>query len=218
APKVGPVGAASLPSLWLFIVMALSAWGIVQAWRATFDYRLPDFVTNMLYAGIAVDLVTVLAGLYVAGLFWRGSPLFATAFSLWAGFDILTRLGLQVATLFSDVYVVTPVSWIIAAVAIAIDVACIAIVRRTPPSAAPASRPPAGVYLINGFLGAVVGGVLGAVLGFIGGAVIVDWMEVSCFEGGCGYATVAIALLVMLVSTGLGLAIAIRRTRRGAAG
>ena len=47
--------------------------------------------------------------------------------------------------------------------------------------------------------GVGVGGVLGALIGYLIGELAVDLFDISCFEGGCGYAVVLYALLGLLI-------------------
>jgi hypothetical protein len=209
---------AALPVIWLGVILVLSARGIVRSFQPSFSYGLPGEIANFIYAGMALAVVQILFGVYVLGLAWRKSSRFAFWFTLWAVFVICCDIGLQVATLFIGAFTQTLEPWLMTGLFTAIGIAAIVVARRAeaaPPSIAVVSMPaPAGVVLLHGFLGFIVGGALGLVVGFGAGALIVDLLDVSCFEGGCGYAAVAIALLVMIVGAIAGLVFAIWRTRR----
>jgi hypothetical protein len=47
--------------------------------------------------------------------------------------------------------------------------------------------------------GVGVGGVLGALIGYLIGELAVELFDISCFEGGCGYAVVLYALLGIVI-------------------
>ena len=55
--------------------------------------------------------------------------------------------------------------------------------------------------------GLVVGGILGAFIGYQMGELAVYLFDISCFEGGCGYAVVLFALLGILMGAGSGAAL-----------
>lgn len=213
---------AAVPVIWVGVIVFMSARGLVQSLQAVFDPILPSAVANLIYLAMASSVVRILGGAYVLGLAWRKSTRFAFWFTVWAIFVILSSLAFQVATLFIDAFVATLSPWLMTGLVAAISTAGIVIAHRAgmPPRSAPAraiadaAQVPVGVVIINAVLGFILGGGLGLLLGFGAGSVIVDWLEVSCFEGGCGYAAVAIALLFMIVGAVAGLVFAIWRTRR----
>jgi len=213
---------AAVPVIWVGVIVFMSARGLVQSLQAVFDPILPSAVANLIYLAMASSVARILGGVYVLGLAWRKSPRFAFWFTVWAIFVILSSLAFQVATLFIDAFVPTLSPWLMTGLVAAISIAGIVIARRAgmPPrpaaglTSANAAPVPVGVVIINGVLGFILGGGVGLVLGFGAGAVIVDWLEVSCFEGGCGYAAIAIALLFMIAGGIAGLVFAIWRTRR----
>ena len=76
------------------------------------------------------------------------------------------------------------------------------------------TEPPGLVVAVNAILGAILGGIGGLVIGFAVGAMLVEILDVSCFEGGCGYFAAAIGLLGMLLGAVAGAVVAVWRTRR----
>jgi hypothetical protein len=211
---------AAAPVIWLCASLLLSLRGLWQGWPTLFAYDLPDVVADYIDASMAAAIVQILLGLYVLGLAWRKSPRFAFWFTLWAVLAIVADLGFLLATLFIEPFAQTWTPWLIAFVSVAISVWTIWLVRRPKPATAatqaPASAGPApvGVVILNAVLGFVLGGAAGLGIGLLAGSVIVDWLDVSCFEGGCGYAAVAIGLLGMILGAIAGLVFAIWRTRR----
>lgn len=212
--------AAAAPVIWLCASLLLSLRGLWQGWQVMFESGLPDGVSEYIQAGMVAAAVQILLGLYVLGLAWRRSPRFAFWFTFWAVVTIVPVVGLQVATLFVDAFVQTFTPWLITAVSVAISVWTIWLVRRSKPATAATQAPvpvgpaPVGVVILNAFLGFVLGGAAGLGIGLFAGSVIVDWLDVSCFEGGCGYAAAAIGLLGMILGAIGGLVFAIWRTRR----
>jgi hypothetical protein len=181
---------------------------------------MPGDITTYMYVGTATPALHILGGLFVLGLAWRKSPRFAFWFTVWAVFVIVCDVSMQAATLFIPAFVQSLQQWLITGLFTAAGIAAIVVVRRQPapdlaPAAAAASaRAPVGVVSINAVLGFIVGGGLGLALGLLIGSVAVDLLGISCFEGGCGYAAVAIGLLVMIAGAIAGLVFAIVRTRR----
>lgn len=209
------------PAIWTAIVAALAARGLVDQWQGMFLDGLPDFVGIMLQVGLVVSAITLLGGLYVIGLAWRRSPRFVFWFTVWQGFVIVETIGFQLATLTQSYFVQTVEPWLYALGQVVIGASMIVVARRqavgtqTPTAPkGPTGPAPVGVYLINALLGLIGGGVLGGAVGLLFGAWIVDVMEVSCFEGGCGYAAVAIAFLFLLAGAVAGVVVAVRRTSR----
>lgn len=209
---------AALPVIWIGVIVVLSARGLIGSFQASLSYGLPGEIANFIYVGMGLAVVQILFGIYVLGLAWRKSPRFAVWFSAWAVFVICSDVGMQVATLFITAFTQTFEPWLMAGLFTAIGIAAIVVARgaeATPPAIAAVPTPvPTGVVFLNGLLGFIVGGALGLVVGLGAGALIVDLLDVSCFEGGCGYAAAAIALLVMIGGAIAGLVFAIWRTRR----
>ena len=144
---------------------------------------------------------------------------FPRAFTLWQVFNIAVSL-LSLAILFaSDVFVVTGWSLAPPLAEIAAGSALILLVSRS--KEAPlvfydegTTEPPGLVVAVNAILGAILGGIGGLVIGFAVGAMLVEILDVSCFEGGCGYFAAAIGLLGMLLGAVAGAVVAVWRTRR----
>ncbi|MFH1797324.1 MAG: hypothetical protein ABIK36_00880 [Pseudomonadota bacterium] len=211
--------AAAAPVIWLCANLLLSLRGLWQGWPTVFAYDLPDSVAYYVYASMAAGIVQILFGLYVLGPAWRKSPRFAFWFTNWAILAIVVDIGFPVATLFIGDFVLTWMPWLIAAVSVAISVWTIWLVRRPQPATAatkaaePAGPAPLGVVILNAVLGFVLGGAAGLGIGLLAGSAIVDWLDVSCFEGGCGYAAAAIGLLGLIIGAIAGPVFAIWRTR-----
>jgi hypothetical protein len=211
---------AALPVIWAGVIVVLSARGLLQWFRYSLDYGMPGDITTYMYVGMATSALHILGGLFVLGLAWRKSPRFAFWFTVWALFVIVCDVAMQAATLFIPAFVQSFQQWLITGLFSAAGIAAIVVARRQPapdlaPAAAAASaRAPVGVVIINAVLGFIVGGGLGLALGLLIGSVAVDLLGISCFEGGCGYAAVAIGLLVMIAGAIAGLVFAIVRTRR----
>lgn len=212
--------AQAAPVIWLSANLLLSLRGLWQGWPTIFAYDLPSSVMTYVHAGMAAGVVQILLGLYVLGLAWRKSPRFAFWFTLWAVFAIVADIAFPVASLFIGDFVLTLAPWLIATVSVAISVWTIWLVRRPKPAMAmaethePAGPAPVGVVVLNGILGFVLGGAAGLGIGLLAGSAIVDWLDVSCFEGGCGYAAAAIGLLGLIIGAIAGPIFAIWRTRR----
>lgn len=212
---------AAAPVIWLCASTLLSLRGLWQSGWAVFGIELPPGVMGYIYASQAAGVVQVLLGLYVLGLAWRRSPRFPFWFTVWAAIAILADIGFPVASLFIGAFVPTWSPWLIAAVSIAISAWTITLVRRprtvavANAPAAPAGPVPVGVLILNAVLGLILGGAAGLGIGLLAGSVIVDWLDVSCFEGGCGYAAAAIGLLGLILGAVGGPIFAVLRTRRG---
>nr|WP_295461987.1 hypothetical protein [Mesorhizobium sp.] len=212
--------AQAAPVIWLSANLLLSLRGLWQGWPTIFAYDLPSAVMTYVYAGMAAGVVQILFGLYVLGLAWRKSPRFAFWFTAWAVLAIVTDIGFPVASLFIGDFVLTWMPWLIAVVSVAISVWTIWLVRQPQPAMAatqtaqPAGPAPVGVIILNAVLGLVLGGAAGLGIGLLAGSAIVDWLDVSCFEGGCGYAAAAIGLLGLIIGAIAGPVFAVWRTRK----
>jgi hypothetical protein len=208
----------ALPVIWAGVIVVLSARGLLQWFQSNIDYGLSDDIATYIHVGMATSALHILGGLFVLGLAWRKSPRFAFWFTAWAVFVIVCDVGMQAATLFISAFVQSFQQWLMTGLFTAAGIAAIAVARRQPvPDFAPATASPrvaVGVVVLNAVIGLIVGGGLGLALGLVIGSVAVDLLGISCFEGGCGYAAVAIAFLVMIVGAIGGLVFAVVRTRR----
>lgn len=210
---------AALPAIWVGVIVVLSARGILRSVQTVLTDGIPAEIATYIQVGMAASLVQILGGACLLVLAWRGSPRFARWFTIWALFVICCDIGLQAATLFIGAFTQILEPWLITGLFTAIGIVAIVIARRaeTSPAATAASAgTPAstGIVVLHGLVGFIVGGGLGLVVGFGVGALTVELLDVSCFEGGCGYAAVAIAFLVMIAGAIIGLVMAIRRARR----
>ncbi|MEX0405464.1 hypothetical protein ABGN05_07330 [Aquibium sp. LZ166] len=212
-------GLMALPVAWIALIVLWSAYGIVASWPATYEYGLPDIVVYWVYFGMAVRAINILWGAWLLAHAYRRAAGFPRAFTLWQVFNIAVSL-LSLAILFaSDVFVVTGWSLAPPLAEIAAGSALILLVSRS--KEAPlvfydegTTEPPGLVVAVNAILGAILGGIGGLVIGFAVGAMLVEILDVSCFEGGCGYFAAAIGLLGMLLGAVAGAVVAVWRTRR----
>lgn len=209
---------AALPAIWAGVIVVLSTRGILRSAQTAFSDGVPAEIAAYIQVGMAASLVQILGGIYLLLLAWRRSPRFAHLFTIWALFVIGCDIGLQAATLFIAAFTQIIEPWLMTGLFTAIGIVAIVIARRADTPAATAvsatAQASTGIVVFHGFLGFIVGGGLGLLLGFGVGALTVELLDVSCFEGGCGYAAVSIAFLVMIAGAIIGPIVAIRRVRR----
>ncbi|WP_258052248.1 hypothetical protein [Mesorhizobium sp. INR15] len=197
-------GLSYVPPGWLVFVMAWSVYGLVSSWRLFSDHGLPDSVFYLIYGGLAVDIITLLWGLYLLGLAFGRSARFPRQFTIWQVATILWLLARQAYFLATPGFVFSGRGLVITAAEIAIGVLCIYLLRRgsgaeTVYASAETERPPVFVSIIAAVLGTILGAVIGAVGGFFAGSVIADATEMSCFEGACGYFALFIGIGGLIV-------------------
>jgi hypothetical protein len=209
--------AVAAPVIWLCANLLLTLRGLWQGWPTALAGDLPGEIALYVQGGLAAGIVQLVLGIYVLGLAWRRSPRFPFWFTLWASLAIAFDILFLVASFLIGAFVASWLPWLVAAMSVALSAWTIALVRRHPEQA-PAARPlgpaGAGALVLWGILGFVVGGGAGLGGGLLAGSVIVDWLDVSCFEGGCGYAAAAIGLLGLVVGAIGGAIFAIVRVRR----
>lgn len=215
-----------LPALWIVLLMVLGLRSLRNWWPLLSDYGLPDDVVTWLWFGIAVAVINLLWGSWLLGQAYRRAASFPAAFTIWQVFNIAAILVSAAYTSFSESFVPQAFSLVVTGAEVAIGIALIALVRRSPPVAAarsvdpgaPGERPPVLVFVINAVLGAVVGALLLVPAGLLLGSVIAELAEISCFEGGCGYFVVAIGAVGLPVGLVAGAVLAVwltlRRARR----
>lgn len=213
-----------LPAAWVAVIMALCAYGIWSSWPVIFDGQLPASIAYFIYVGIAASIVTILWGSYVLALALGRSARFPRAFIFWQIADIAWSLMTQAYVLIIPDFGFSLETVARVGVEIAIGLFCIQLARTgakatadtTAPvaaHAAPAERPLL-VSVLFALLGVVLGGVLGFGAGLLVAELIIEFADISCFEGACGYFAVFFALAVMLVGAVAGGIFAFRRSRR----
>ena len=197
-------GLSFVPVGWLVFVMAWSVYGLISVWPAVGATGLPDSVFYLIYAGLFIDVVTILWGLYLLGLAFGRSARFPRRFIIWQVATIVWLVAWQTAALTISDFVFSGQALAITAAQIAIGGLCIHLLRRGSEADAvyvnpETESPSAFVCVIAALLGIVLGAVIGAVAGFAIGSVIADATEMSCFEGACGYFAVFTGLAGLVI-------------------
>lgn len=212
-------GLSFVPPGWIVFVMAWSVYGLISTWRLVWDYSLPDGVFYLIYGGLAVDIITILWGLYLLGLAFGRSVRFPRQFTIWQIATIVWLLARQAYVLTISDFVFSGKALTITVAEIAIGVLCIYLLRRGSEAEAvyaspEAEGPSAFVSVIAALLGIILGAVGGAVGGFFVGSVIAETTDMSCFEGACGYFAVFIGLAGLVIGAIGGGIFAIWRVHR----
>ena len=213
------------PLAWVALTMLLSVRGLYSMLPLAWAESLPPPVTAYLRGGIGVAIVTLLWGGWILFAARSRSRALRRGFLAWQSFTLVAIAASVGYTFFSADFVVTAQGLLIPAVEFAIGIALTIYALRLPDAPAPAAgamSPPAeghspttGRYLVNGVIGGFAGAVLGGVAGFPIGAVLADVLDISCFEGGCGYFAAAIGLLLIAAGFVAGIVVAVVRTGRG---
>ncbi|WP_245466360.1 hypothetical protein [Mesorhizobium sp. M7A.F.Ca.MR.245.00.0.0] len=197
-------GLSFVPVGWLVFVMAWSVYGLISVWPAVGATGLPDSVFYLIYGGLAVDIITILWGLYLLGLAFGRSARFPRQFTIWQVATIIWLVAWQACALTISDFVFSGQALAITAAQLAIGVLCIYLLRRGSEADAvyvnpETESPPVFVSVVAALLGIVLGAVIGAVGGFAIGSVIADATEMSCFEGACGYFAVFTGLAGLVI-------------------
>jgi hypothetical protein len=197
-------GLSFVPVGWLIFVMAWSVYGLISAWQVVGASGLPDRVFYLIYGGLAVDIVTIVWGLYLLGLVFSRSARFPRHFTIWQIAIIVGLLVTHAYALTVPEFVFSGQALVITGAEITVGVLCIYLLRRGSEAQAvyanpEAESPSALVSVIAALLGIILGGVIGAVGGFFVGSVIADTTDMSCFEGACGYFAVFIGLAGLVI-------------------
>jgi len=197
-------GLSFVPLGWLVFVMAWSVYGLISAWRLVGEHGLPDRIAYLVYGGLAVDVITMLWGLYLLGLAFGRSSRFPRQFTIWQVATIIWLLARQAYVLTVPDFVFSGRALAVTAAEIAIGVLCIYLLRRGSEAdavyAGPQTESPSVfVSVVAALLGIILGAVIGAVGGFLVGSVISEARDMSCFEGACGYFALFIGLAGLVV-------------------
>jgi hypothetical protein len=233
APGGSSVGAGGAgwgwtpPLAWVALTMLLSVRGLYSMLPITWEETLPAPVTAYLQASVGVATVTLLWGGWIMFAARAKSRALRRGFLAWQSFNLVAIAASVAYTAIADEFVTTAYQLLIPATEFGIGIALTVYVLRLPDAPVPAgiaaSQPlpegPPTIWrlLVNGFVGGVVGAVLGGVAGFPIGALLAEVLEISCFEGGCGYFAAAIGLLLFLAGFVIGIVVAVLRTSRGKA-
>ena len=212
-------GLSYIPPAWLVFVMAWSAYGVISVWQLIGDYSLPDSVFYLTYGGLAVDIVTILWGLYLLGLAFNRSARFPRHFTIWQVATIIWLLARQAYVLVTPDFVFSASGLAIAGAEIAIGLLCIYLLRRgagaeTVYANPESASPPVLTSVIAAVLGIILGGAIGAGVGLAAGGLITSVSDMSCFEGACGYFAVLIGLAGLVIGAIAGGMFAVRWVRR----
>ncbi|KQU79210.1 hypothetical protein ASD99_05435 [Mesorhizobium sp. Root695] len=212
-------GLSFVPPGWLVFVMAWSVYGLISTWRLVWDYSLPDRVFYLIYGGLAVDIITILWGLYLLGLAFGRSARFPRQFTIWQIATIVWLLARQAYVLTISDVVFSGKALTITVAEIAIGVLCIYLIRRGSEAGAVYAKPgteepPVFVSIVAALLGIILGAVIGALAGFVAGSIIADASDMSCFEGACGYFAVFIGLAGLVIGAIGGGIFAVWRVQR----
>lgn len=217
------------PLAWVALTMLLSVRGLYAMVPVAWDGSLPHAVTAYLQAGIAVAVVNLLWGGWILIAARSRSPALRRGFLAWQAFNLVAvAASVGYTTLVGD-FVATASGMVVPALEFAVGIALTVHALRLPDATAPdttapeagAVRPPAEGpaapaprRVLHGLLGGIAGAVLGGVAGFPFGALLADFLDVSCFEGGCGYFAAAIGLMLVVAGLVAGIVFGVIRSGR----
>jgi hypothetical protein len=208
-----------LPLAWVGLAMLLSLRGLWSLLPLALDDAQPADVVAWVRANLVAAAVILVWGCSLFVLANGRSRRLRVGFIGWQSFHLFT-LAASVGWTVFVAGIAAPVPYLLLpAVEAAVGGAFLWHARRLPESIAPRpggpTAPPlsAGLRILYALAGAVVGAVLGAVAGFPFGVLLAELLDVSCFEGACGYFAGAIGLLGILLGLVCGIAVALWRTR-----
>lgn len=214
------------PLAWVGLMMLLAVRGVYSMLPVAFEPSLPPSVTTYLQTSVGVAIVNLLWGGWILVAARAGWPALRRGFLTWQSFNLVAIAASVGYTAFVADFVTTAQGLVIPAVEFAVGIALIIYALKLPdapaatadaaPRPVPGSPPSTGRYLVNAAIGAIAGAVIGGVAGFPLGALLADVLDVSCFEGGCGYFAAAIGLLLIVVGFIAGIVVAVLRTGRAA--
>ena len=206
--------------------MLLSVRGLYSMLPYAWDSSLPPFLTAYFKASVGVAAVNLLWGGWILAAASSRSRALRRGFLAWQSFNIVAIAASVGYTAFVAEFVTTASSILIPAVEFLVGIVLLAYVLRLPDAPAPAvgapspltdgRKPSIALYIVNAIIGGIAGAIIGGVAGFPTGALLADVLDISCFEGGCGYFAVAIGLLLILVGLIVGIIVAVLRTGRAA--
>lgn len=229
ARPAGPAGGAvgggwgwTPPLAWVGLTMLLAVRGLYSMLTFSWDAELPASVTAYLQTSVAIAIVNLLWGGWILFAARTGSRALRRGFLTWQSFNLVAIAASVGYTAFVAEFVITAYGLLIPVVEFAVGIALIVHALRLPDAPASAvgatlsgaagAPPSTGRYLFNAAVGAIAGAVIGGVAGFPLGALLADVLDISCFEGGCGYFAAAIGLLGILAGFIVGIVVAVLRT------
>lgn len=195
---------AYFPAAWVAVVMLLDLRGLFVTLPLIGQYDFSNAVMLFVYGETAFSAVNVVWGVLLLSLAYKRSARFTRHFTVWQVVNILALVLTEVYAHLVAGFGFSLEATAMKAVMLGVGLFCLWLVRRggaaEPVVATPAStRPSAVVVLLASVLGVILGGALGAAAGIGIGTVLVEILDISCFEGGCGYFTVLIGLLGLLI-------------------
>jgi hypothetical protein len=211
------------PLAWVGLAMLLAVRGLYS--MLTFDWgaELPSSVTAYLQTSVAVAIVNLLWGGWILFAARAGSRALRRGFLTWQSFNLVAIAASVGYTAFVAEFVTTAYGLLIPLVEFGVGIALIVYALKLPDAAATAvgatpsglagAPPSTGRYLFNAAVGAIAGAVIGGVAGFPLGALLADVLDISCFEGGCGFFAAGIGLLLIVAGFIVGIVVAVLRTR-----
>jgi hypothetical protein len=214
------------PLAWVALIMLLAVRGLYSMLPYAWEPSLPPVLTAYFQASVGVAVVNLLWGGWILAAARSRSRALRRGFLTWQSFNIVALTMSVGYTAFVAEFVTTAYGLLIPAVEFVVGIALIVYVLRLPDAPAPpldtpvptaeGRKPSIALYLVNAVIGGIVGAVIGGIAGFALGALLVDVLDISCFEGGCGYFAVAVGLLLILAGLIVGIIVAILRTSRAA--
>jgi hypothetical protein len=195
---------AYLPAAWVAVVVLLDLRGLFATLPVIGQYDFSNAVMLFVYANTAFSAVNVVWGILLLGLAYKRSVRFAWHFTVWQVVNIVWLVVTEAYVHLVADFGFSLEASAMKAVMLSVGLFCLWLVRRGGTadavfSTAAGARPSAVVVLLASVLGVTLGGALGAAAGIGVGTVLVDMLDISCFEGGCGYFTILIGLLGLLV-------------------
>lgn len=210
-------GLSYVPAGWLGFVILFTLYGLGQSWPLLGVSGLSAQVAIFVYAGLAFGVVSVLWGLYVFSLAFTRFDLFRRRFVVWQWTVIAWVLLRQAYALAVPEFTLSARSLAVSAVEIAVGLLCIHLLRSgaglVESGPGQVKRSPA-FTVVAALLGLILGAAAGFGVGLGVGLVLSELMNVSCFEGGCGYFVFFIALVGVPFGAVIGLVLALWLVRR----
>ncbi len=216
------------PVVWVAALSLLSLRGFITTGYMPNVSDLPPDISVFLVATFASTIVVILLGLVTLGLALARSARFRAVFSLWGIIEILRSVMFLGAGLLVTGFSQDLTSVLTSLFVIGVTLWTMRLVRKPSARASaglqaadaaaavatPAPAPGTGVLIFRALLGLVIGAVAGLGIGLLAGSVMVDLFGISCFEGGCGYAALAVGVLGLVLGAIAGPVAALLLSRR----
>jgi len=209
------------PMAWVALTMLLSVRGLYSMAPIAWDAALPAEVAAYVHAGMGVAVVNILWGAWLLAAARSRSRALRRGFLAWQSFHLVALAASAGYTFLIAGFVTTTFGLLVPAVEFVVGAGLIVYALRLPdvPAAggrASPSPPPASVgrYILNAVIGGVLGAFVGGIAGFPFGVLLAELLDISCFEGGCGYFAALIGILLILAGFIIGVVIGVVRTGR----